>query len=122
MGVSVARVNEGSTRRINRGRGHSYLLDGMPADGITWVISKGVAKPALVGWAARQSAGYAVDNWDELGALNVSERVRRIEGARFETLRSASVRGTDVHALALRLAAGESVGVHEPPEGPVHSH
>jgi hypothetical protein len=110
------------TRRINRGRGHSYLLDGEQADGITWIINQGVSKPALVAWAARQSAGYAIDNWDSLAELNSSERMRKIEGARFESLRGASVRGTDVHQLALRLAAGEEVDVPEHLEGHVDSY
>lgn len=110
------------TRRVNRGRGHSYLLDGAPADGVTWILNKGVAKPALVAWAARESAGYAVDNWTELAEVGLAERIRKIEAARFETLKGASVRGTDVHTLALRLAAGETVDVPDPLEGHVDAY
>ena len=76
------------TRRINHGRGHSYLLDGERADGITWILGNGVPKPALVNWAARESAGYAVDHWDELQTVGASERLRRIERARFENLKA----------------------------------
>ena len=59
------------TRRINRGRGHSYLLDGEQADGVTWILSNGIPKPALIGWAANTTAGYAIDHWDELTELKV---------------------------------------------------
>src|SRR5215475_12284769 len=110
------------TRRIDRGRGHSYLLDGQPADGITKIISQGVPKPALVDWAARTSAGYAVDNWAELDQLKPSERLRRIEKARFESLRQASARGTGVHTLALQLAAGETIDVPDHLEGHVDAY
>jgi len=115
-------TTEPGTRRIDRGRGHSYLLDGQPADGITKIIGQGVPKPALVDWAARTSAGYAVDNWAELDQLKPSERLRRIEKARFETLRQAAARGTDVHALALKLAAGETIDVPDHLEGHVDAY
>lgn len=111
-----------ATRRVNRGRGHSYLLDGERADGVTWIVSNGIPKQALIDWAARQSAGYAIDHWDELAQLGLAERLRRIERARFDTVKQAAVRGTDVHALALRLAAGETVEVPEPLEGHVDAY
>ena len=99
------------TRRINRGRGHSYLLDGEPADGVTWIIGDGVPKKALIDWAARTTAGYAVDHWDDLLTLTPSERLRTLEKARWIDRDSAAVRGTDVHRLAHRLAAGQEVDV-----------
>jgi hypothetical protein len=110
------------TRRVNRGRGHSYFLDGAPADGVTWVLGNGVPKPALVDWAARTTAGYAIDHWDELGGLGMAERLRTLERARWDSTREAAVRGTDVHALAHRLAAGEEVDVPEPLRGHVDSY
>jgi hypothetical protein len=110
------------TRRINRGRGHTYLLDGERADGVTWIVGQGIPKPALVGWAARESAGYAIDHWDELATVGAAERLRRIEQARFDSSTRGAVRGTDVHQLALRLAHGEQVDVPEPLEGHVDAY
>jgi hypothetical protein len=115
-------MTNSATRRIPRGKGHSYTLDGEPVPGVTTIINQGVPKPALIDWAARQSAGYAIDNWAELAKLNSSERLRRIERARFEILRGASVRGTDVHQLALRLAAGQEVDVPEQLEGHIDAY
>ena len=55
--------------RVTRKRGHSYLLDGEKAQGVTTVIREGVPKPKLIDWAAREAAGYAVDHWAELADL-----------------------------------------------------
>lgn len=110
------------TRRIDRGRSHSYLLDGEKADSVTWVISNGIAKPALIGWAANTTRDYAVDHWDELSAASPTERIKRLTGARFEELNAASGRGTDIHKLALSLAYGEEVEVPEPLEGHVDAY
>jgi hypothetical protein len=100
-------------RRINRGRGHSYELDGQKVPGITTVIGGGIPKPALINWAAETTARYALDHWDELEALPPSERLKRMTGARWDTLKEASVRGTDVHLLAERHLAGEEIEVPE---------
>ena len=102
-----------ATRRINRGRGHSYLLDGQQADGVTKILSDGVSKPALINWAANTTAGYAIDHWDELSELNTAARLRTLEKARFAERDTAAVRGTDVQKIAQRLAAGEEVEVPE---------
>jgi len=103
----------GSTRRVNRGRGHSYTLDGQHVAGVTTILSRGLAKPALIDWAGRTTAGYAIDHWAELAELQLSERLRRLERARFDARDTAAVRGTAVHQLAQRLAAGEEIDVPE---------
>lgn len=102
-------------RRINAGRGHRYVdANGAKVPGVTTIIEGGVPKPGLIKWAASSTAAYAVDYWDELTELPVSERLRRLERARFEQRDAAAVRGTKVHSLAERLAGGEEVTV--PPE------
>ena len=87
--------------------------DGEQADGVTWILSNGIPKPALIGWAANTTAGYAIDHWDELTELKSSERLRKLEKARFGDNDAALVRGTQVHALAQQLASGEEVDVPE---------
>ena len=110
------------TRRINTGKGHKYLLDGEEADGVTTVISNGVAKPALVGWAANVTRDYAVDHWDELAICAPSERIKQLTGARFADRDAAAGRGTQIHQLAHRLAVGEEVEVPEALEGHVDAY
>ena len=111
-----------STRRINRGRGHSYLLDGEPVMGVTTVLNEGIPKPGLIGWAFDTASKYAVDHWEELAALGAGSRLAKIQKARYADRDAAGVRGTAVHALAQRLAAGEEVDVPEPYIGHVDSY
>lgn len=102
------------TKRRNHGRGHSYLLDGQKVTGVTTLINKGFPKSALINWAASEVAAHAVDHWDELSDLPISERLRRLEKAHNKVRDAAAVRGTRVHTLAHKLVHGETVEV--PPE------
>ena len=96
--------------RKNHGRGHSYYLNGDKVPGATTVLSNGYPK-RLEKWAAEQSTDYAVDNWDELAELKLSERRKLIAGARFADRDQAARRGTEVHTLAQKLAAGGDVPI-----------
>jgi hypothetical protein len=110
-----------SIKRIDRGRGHSYQIDGKKADGVTTLIGDGVPKPALINWAANVTAAAAVDNWAELTDLPPSARLERLKKARWESLDLAGKRGTEVHALAEKLAHGEEVDVPEELAGHVEA-
>jgi len=105
----MAAVAEGFTGRKNHGRGHSYWIDGVKVPGITTILGKGIPKPQFVDAAAKTTAHYAIDYWDDLSAVNVSERLTRLLRARWESLGAASVRGTAVHAYVEQLAAGAEV-------------
>lgn len=99
------------TKRRNHGRGHSYLLDGHKVDGVTTLINKGFPKAGLINWAAETVAAKAVDEWDELALLPVSERLKALGKAHNAVRNAAGVRGTRVHTLAHRLTLGETVEV-----------
>lgn len=109
------------TGRINKGKGHSYLLDGEKVPGVTTIIGDGLPKPALINWSANTTAEYAVDRWDELAELSVSERLNRLKKCRFEDRDAAARRGTEVHNLAERLGRGERVDVPDELAGHVES-
>lgn len=98
--------------RKNHGTGHSYYLGDRKLDGVTTILSKGLPKH-LTKWAAETAAGYVVDNWDELAEVTPSERMKRISKAPNAARDAAAVKGTKVHALADRLANGETVAVPE---------
>jgi len=102
-----------SFTRKDHGRGHSYYLDGVKLDGVTTIIGNGLPKPALVKWAAKSAAELAVNEWDALAELPVSERLNRIAKGPDIARDTAAVRGTRVHALAEPLARGEEVGIPE---------
>lgn len=100
-------------KRINHGRGHSYVDTdtGLKIPGVTTVAGNGLPKPALLNWAGDATAEYAVDNWDALSELPLSERLKKIKGGRYEKRDAAANRGTQVHKLAERLIAGERVTI-----------
>jgi hypothetical protein len=70
-----------------------------------------LAKPALVKWAARSAADYAVDNWDSLAGMSLSERQKVIASAPDLAKNTAAAKGTAIHDLAERMIAGEPVEV-----------
>jgi hypothetical protein len=108
-------------RRINRGRGHSYEIDGRKADGVTTLIGDGMPKPALINWAANTTAAYAVDHWDELAEATPSIRLETLKKARYSELDLAGKRGTEVHDLAEKLAHDQEVDVPDELAGYVES-
>ena len=97
--------------RVQRGRGHSYKLDGEKIDGVTTVIGNGLPKPQLVGWAAREVAEFIATRREVLPHLSDRELVDLCKGAPGRIKDAAANRGTEVHRLASQLAAGEEVEV-----------
>lgn len=99
-------------RRKDTARGHYYVdADGRRVPGVTTIIGDGVPKPALITWAANTTAEYAVDNWDRLGELAPSARLKELKGARYAEKDAAANRGTEVHRIGEKLIAGEEVQV-----------
>ncbi len=97
-------------RRQETAKGHYYKdANGHRVPGVTTMLGDGVPKPALINWAANSTAEYAVDNWDKLSELGISERLKELQGARYAVTDKAKKRGTEVHAFAERLVKGEQV-------------
>lgn len=94
-------------------RSHSYTLDGETVPGVTSVIGL-LDKPALVTWAARETAAYADEHWERLSQLRSADRIAELERARYQSNRKAIVKGHRVHAMAEDLQHGRDVQV--PPE------
>jgi hypothetical protein len=108
--------------RVNRGRSHTYRLDGRQVDGVTTILGAGLPKPALVPWVARVCAEYVVDHFDDLTAMTPSERLNVIRGAPNRDRDTAARRGTEVHRLAADLAAGHEVEVPDELAGHVDAY
>lgn len=111
-------------RRVNRGKGHSYIDDetGQKVPGVTSFLDKGVPKPALINWSASATVDYAIDHWEALSALTPSARAKELLGARYAVKDAAANKGTKIHALASRLIHGEAVTVPDGLEGYVESY
>jgi hypothetical protein len=101
-------------QRKQAGKNHYYVdLDagGEKLDGVTTINKGGLPKDSLINWSASATAAYAVDNWETLSNLPFSERLKKIQGGRWEVVEKAGATGTAVHKLAERLTAGEKVTV-----------
>jgi len=75
----------------------------------TTLISNGLPKPALVGWAAKMTAEYALANWNVIGPLAEQDRegaLKLLAGARFAKNDRAATRGTDVHNAIEQIILG----------------
>lgn len=96
--------------RRNHGKSHSYTLDGAWIPGVTTVIGL-LDKPALVEWAAKETAAYADEHWSELSSLRSADRIDRLVKARYATNRRAIVKGNRVHNLGEKVAHHEAVEV-----------
>lgn len=107
--------------RRNHGSGHVYEIDGNKVPGVTTLIRDGLPKAALIKWAASTAASAAVDEWDRLAELPVSERIDYLTKAPDRARDSAGVRGTRVHRLAEPLSHGEQVHVPDDLRGHVES-
>lgn len=103
--------------RRNYGLGHGYQLDGEKIVGVTTAIGV-LDKPALRNWYAEEAAKRAVNEWERLSHLPITERLDYIKrGARDKTS-AAALRGTQIHDYGQQLAHGESPDVPEEHVGP----
>lgn len=107
--------------RRNYGRGHGYKLDGQKLVGVTTALSV-LDKPALRDWYARTAAERAVDEWDELAQLPISQRLERIRWGARDKVQAAALRGTDIHSYGEKLAHGEEVEIPDEHRGPVEAY
>lgn len=94
---------------------HRYRLDGKPVPSVTGIIGKGLPKPALSYWAAREVATYAANNLaaveQMVADMGVNSAIAALKGVPWNQRDKAAVRGTDVHEYAERIAKGETVDV-----------
>lgn len=90
--------------------GHRYKLDGRPIKSVTTLL-QALAKPQLVAWAANEAADYAIDHWDHLTQQTPSERRALIAAAHRKRRDKAAAKGTQIHAWAEALIAGEPVEI-----------
>jgi hypothetical protein len=108
-------------KRRNYGRGHGYLLDGVKIMGVTTAIDV-IDKGALRQWYAEQATNRAIDDWDELAQLPISERRERIRWGARDTKQAAALRGTQIHGFGEALARGEEPDVPDEHRGPVEAY
>jgi hypothetical protein len=84
---------------------------------VTTLIKLGLGtSPALVNWAVRTTAEYAIDNqaaWAPLATADRDAAVKVLSDARWQKSGKAAARGSDVHRAAEQLALGVDADVEE---------
>lgn len=102
---------------------HHYIDgNGRKIPGVTTILSKGMPKPALVGWGIKSVAEYAVDEWDTLADLAPTERLKALKGAPYRDRDKAARRGTEVHGIADDLINGRPATVPAELDGHVNAY
>lgn len=79
---------------------------------VTSLLSEGLPKPALVGWAGRVTAERAYDRLNTLHSYQQADdrngAIKWLTDARWETSGKAATRGTTVHELIEQYALGNT--------------
>ncbi len=89
--------------------------------GVTDLLKRGKPSPALVGWGIKSVSEFAINNWDDLTAMPIAERLNVLKRSPYAERDAAASRGTLVHHLAEKLANGEEVDVPDDVTGHVES-
>lgn len=117
-----------SIRRIQRGRNHSYTINGHEAVGVTTAIGNGLPKPALLAWGPRlvaEEAARLIANRhsdDYLDLATEQDVITFLKNAPTRAKDGAAARGTRVHAIAEQLTRREEdIDVPEELRGHVES-
>jgi hypothetical protein len=98
------------------GRQYHYYVDGdnHRIPGVTTILKAGIPKPKLINWAGRATAEGALNNWDRLSELKLADRLKELEGIRYEETDKAADKGTQIHLYAEALVQG--IEVHGIPD------
>ena len=107
-----------TSRRYGKS-GHAYFIDDVKVDGVTTILN--ALPKSLTQWAADSAATEAVENWEELAMLPLVKRLDRIRYAHREKRDTAAMRGTEIHALGVKLYGGLPIEVPPEHRGPVEA-
>lgn len=88
---------------------HTYELDKVSVRGATTIIGAGLPFQAGKQWAANEAANEAVNHWDEIAELPLTDRLNRIRFAYKKVSDEAKLRGTLIHTYGEILVHGGTV-------------
>jgi hypothetical protein len=77
---------------------------------VTTVLDRGIPKPGLIPWAAKEAARYAVDNFRYLINEDEEEAFRLISTAHERAKEAAAEKGDEAHTSAENLVKGKPDG------------
>ena len=99
---------------VTGGRFHRYALHGQRLPTVTGIIGKAVAKPGLLPWAAKLSAGWAVAHAEEATLLGETRFIYEASKEPDRVRDASATAGKQVHAIAERLVYGDPVETYDP--------
>lgn len=102
-------TNPANARTTSRGRTYVWPGDPDPFDSVTSVLSGGLAKPFLIGWAAKMAAECAVNQRDVWAAMARREAVDYVKNAHRRSSEKAAADGSDVHDWAEKMVLGVGI-------------
>lgn len=112
IGGSAARL------RTDGARGRSYSWKGQRFDSVTTILSRGVPKPALTYWSAKEVAQAAVEASATLHAdvqqLGPQAVIDALKGAPWAKRDAAATMGTTIHDLAESIILGTPLPTIQP--------
>lgn len=94
------------------GQGRTYSWNGRQYASVTNILSNGVPKPALIGWAKKVTAEHAVENLAMLNALaeqDAKGAIDWLKGAAYRQRDEAAGTGTALHEAAEIVAMGGTI-------------
>lgn len=90
----------------------SYYIEpvtGEKMTSVTTIISGGIPKPALIRWAAKSVAEYAVDEHDKWAGLDRDEAVDLLKGSPYRTRDKAADLGSSIHDQVEAMILGRPI-------------
>lgn len=105
--------------RTDRGRFHSYTIDGHKAVGVTTVT--GTLPKYLTKWAVGTVVDRLQNEWDALLDMAPSDRWSRLLASASDDMNAKAQRGKDIHALADKMVGGEAVKAPDDILGPAEA-
>ncbi len=95
-------IDDKSDVRKDAASGRTYEWQGEVFDSVTTILSRAIPKPALINWAKKVTAEYAVENYTQLGDLmdtDVQGAIDWLKGAAWRQRDKAANLGSLVHEL-----------------------
>lgn len=93
--------------QITTNAGRYYEFDGQKFPSVTTILSKAIAKPALVGWASKLVAEGAIRDYDYWTGLSDTEAHAFLSGLPNVRRNSSANLGSVIHAAAEAYSKGE---------------
>jgi hypothetical protein len=98
------------------GRSYLHPQTGERVPSVTNVL-KCISKPALDGWAARLTAKYAVEHWEELDNTDPVERLEILKTAHQDERVTHTARGVLVHEICESWSKGTPAKIDKSVDG-----